>query len=488
VTSVVFEEVNSPLTQNPASMGGGQRIFPDKNTPVDGFNRRIVRVKATLDTASNPDGYKVIFKAFDVDDPTDDAIIDVNGVAGNDNRPTLAAGNPGTMSANTTQPGTSSEVAVLATGIEVVAYLTVTMQPGNNVVVAATTSENMGTVTIDGTGLKDSTGASLPTAEIKRTELLTTWRRLHVEADSMGYVAGNKEEGQITAAVRLSLNLVELRLDRVLEDRRFQPGTLFVDGFGSLAVIDHFNSGGMDFVTVATSIQPGRFVGQNYTLYDDDNFNNNSGPLGDIGEDVVALADTFAKIQESVDEAQNIFAPAYVMPIRDGGGNPSYDNSDIFFNLNVVETSVAGQINLGRESDSNEADDFWVVYIQIAYQGSSNRSHDPNFAQNEDDTDVAGQTSVSGVTNSVTSSAGVPRGGLGSLIYVETLTDYFRYRQVNERGLVVAHEIGHQFGIAGHRPTDAVMKPSVSSVQSTEEKLVPDHINIIRWRVKSPGY
>ncbi len=67
---------------------------------------------------------------------------------------------------------------------------------------------------------------------------------------------------------------------------------------------------------------------------------------------------------------------------------------------------------------------------------------------------------------------------LGTIFLINTSTD---------RGLTVAHELGHQFGIAGHRDTDAVMKTSTANVSTTEELFIPEHLNMIRWRVKSPG-
>ena len=204
---------------------------------------------------------------------------------------------------------------------------------------------------------------------------------------------------------------------------------------------------------------------------------------------MIALSNTLSKIQTSDDPNQNIFAPAYVMPVIDGGGNPNFNNDDVTFALNVSDTvnSINQQIGQGIESRNNESDDFWVAYIQIAYQGDANRDFDPNFGLGPLDQDLAGQTTTDPLTNSVTNSSQVPVGGNGSLIYIETLRDYFTFRGRGENGLTVAHELGHQFGIQGHRGTDKVMQISTASVQAGDEKFVSDHINIIRWRVRSPG-
>src|SRR6266852_8323428 len=69
VTAMDLVAINSPLDPNP-NMGGGQRIFPDRVTPTDAINRRVVRVRAATDFGQN---MPVYFRAFDVDDPSTDA-------------------------------------------------------------------------------------------------------------------------------------------------------------------------------------------------------------------------------------------------------------------------------------------------------------------------------------------------------------------------------------------------------------------------------
>lgn len=83
ISSVEWVVLNSALDTNP-NAGGGQRIFPDKQSAADTVDRKKVRVKATTQLGSNKTVY---FKAFDVDDPsTDFSPVDINSSAGNDNR------------------------------------------------------------------------------------------------------------------------------------------------------------------------------------------------------------------------------------------------------------------------------------------------------------------------------------------------------------------------------------------------------------------
>jgi hypothetical protein len=537
IQSVEFEPINSPLDQNPKYGDpnpninkDGLRIFPDKIDPFDVINRAKVRVRATVFPAQA--GVKVNFKTFDMDDPSFDvAPVDSNGNLGHDNRgkvttlqpnpttgltPTSYTGQltcpSGTPIGSTSCLETAVDKGYAMTDSNGVARmeLEVTRQPGDNFAVAVSkNSSYLASSQPLGADLKNIeqvipiSGFGTPTATplnpAMRTQMLTAWRKLHIEVDDMGVVPSNeatgnsnKETGTITSANSLGAGAVELRLNKVFEERRFQPGTLVVDGV-NYNVIDHFNSQGIDYVTIQTNTSASNFTGKNFTIYDDDDFNNNrqnGGPLGDIGENVTPLSDTLSRIQQSDNPNQNIFASTYIMPIQDGGGDPSFNDNDIFFSLNNPGTAgfdVTGQINLGIQSLNNESDNFWGVYIQIAYQGEPSRSYDPNFALSEIDTDVAGQTPSLGDTDSVSNSLGVPAGGEGSLIFIETLSDYFRNRGGSERGLVTAHEIGHQFGIKGDGTNDGVMRGSIVNVPLGDERFVPEHINIMRWRVKSPG-
>jgi hypothetical protein len=124
VASVVFESVNSVIDGNP-NLENGSRIFPDKNSPTDTVNRKIVKVTATLNAPSVDGSAKIIFKTFDVDDPSISGVIDPNGVTGDDNKGSPKAG---TLSLDPTTSGTSDNIATGADANgKASVYLTVTM-------------------------------------------------------------------------------------------------------------------------------------------------------------------------------------------------------------------------------------------------------------------------------------------------------------------------------------------------------------------------
>jgi hypothetical protein len=483
VKSLSFEPIDpaSTIDVNP-NAGGGQRVFTDKISPADTVNRKRIRVKALTSFAANQTIY---FKSFDLDDPSTDASpVDTNAGAGNDNR----GGGAGTaqrsgllslVGAN----GTTSTVSAKTDANGMVSVdLTVTAQPGDNFMVAASHDQTyLNGIVVSGITLKDSTGNTVgaTTPKAKASQMLTVWRRVHVEVDSMANVIGNNVSGFIQAVVtNTAINTSDLTVSQALEVSRFEHGKITVSGV-DYAVVD--NSGNVVTI-VGTSPPP---VGASFALFDDDDFNGDDGTIldGDNGEDVVAFSQTLSLMQDSDNPAQNVYAPAYIRPIYDGGGNTANDTGNISFRLNVSQAAVDidTQLNLGRSSGSNEGNDFWVVYLQIGYQGDPVEDVDPGTEQAN-----GGITTALGTTDDVTSSAGVPQGGEGSLVYVESsrdgdlnlmLGDDFKVR-------TAPHEVGHQLGLSGDAPALGIMSTSGSGEPL---RFVDRHLNVLRWRVKSPG-
>jgi hypothetical protein len=407
VTSVIFEQVNSPLDCPNNNCSDGKRIFPDKISPSDNMvNRKLVKVKAVISSpATDITKPTVSFKAFDVDDPSSDSIIDPNGNSGNDNRP---SGLPGTLSDDPAQAGSFSSITIpvpIGTS-EVSAYLTVTMQPGNNVRIAASTNfDDIIGVTIDGTGLKDAQGNSLPTIKIKRTELLTTWRKLHIEVDSMGAVTGNKVEGTFPANKKIGNGTKTLDLSpspSSLEPNRFENGRIKIGNKFYPIIASNptanppVNANTVNTVTIFNN--QGTFsitAGDMFTLYDDDDMNNNDGtnldgdtlpspgedvPMPDIclmqGENMPSWSN--CAVQGNGDNpATNVFASAYIRPIYDIGDN----NNSVSFVGNVSADTGAAVRNLfDFDQISTETDtEFWTAYLLGGYQHTIAEDEDPEI-------------------------------------------------------------------------------------------------------------
>jgi hypothetical protein len=387
------------------------------------------------------------------------------------------------------------------------AEFTVTMNPGDNFMVAASKdSSYLNGVVATGPGLKDAAGNTLPTVKAKATPMLTVWRRLHVEVDSMGPVVGNKITGsvlQINPAIGCSFfncppntGIYSVYIDRNVETNRYDhEGTMTIGGISYLVLGlagGIFNGVTTQVVIIAVPTSGPAPSGSTYTLVDDDDYNSNNNGNADEGEDVNALSDTFDWMQQSDDPAKNVFAAAYIMPIRDGGGPPnnSYDESNILFDLNVPHNLPSSEAFFHQNSEPHENDAFWVVYLLLAYQPQNDRDHDLNIEPS-----IEGGLTWAIAANSVTSKEEVVElGANGSLLFLETMRDRdadpidrttipisIANPPYDYRKRAAPHEIGHQMGLAGDTgPEWGLMNDRGTPV------FVAAHLNILRWRVNSP--
>jgi hypothetical protein len=95
----------------------------------------------------------------------------------------------------------------------------------------------------------------------------------------------------------------------------------------------------------------------------------------------------------------------------------------------------------------------------------------------------------------------LPKGGFGSLIFQEAMQDATRTwlvdasKTIQLQGTTVPYELGHQFGLLGDNrrtpPVTFIFKimdyPRYTNNETDDYGLHPEHINILRRRVKSPG-
>ncbi len=534
VQSVVFEPVNNEVINingngvltnssidRPSYGDSSQRIFPERITPSDTINRKTVRVKAIV----GKPGVTVYFKNFDVDDPSADSAIDENGSLGCDNRDGRTIGQPcppaaaGVLSASSATTNPNGEAIV---------YFTVTKQPGDNFVVAASTDPTyIGGVGVNGTGLKDSSNVSLPTGQAKRTELLTVWRKVHIEVDSMGQVSNNFLTGVFmgkTTTIGTTPTWIDIYptsftpiLQGYWDDHSFQEtiasdgvtrlsygGRMDIAGVHNLAVLDNSwyrRDDGVPFATtlkvVSLSGNVNLYHNTPFKIYDDDDFNENDGislKKGDNGENVDAVSSTFSKLQVSDDPSQNPYASAYIIPERNWAEAQGLNNTNLPFEL-FSECSLPkcpeqrDQITLNQGSKTMESDDFWVAYALISYQADEFRDMDRRgyllgIAPYRTDHPLEN-------IDYYNVSPGVPPGGIGAVIFLENMRDreitpYSTDESViaSPRSRTLAHEIGHQFGL-GHNDNfigDGGIMSYTGSLYFS-----PNHINMMRWRIKSPG-
>lgn len=250
---------------------------------------------------------------------------------------------------------------------------------------------------------------------VRATELLTVWRRLHVEVDSMGVVTGNTITGQITNVVDNRDGTSTCTTNQNLDDSidRFNPGRLTDSANRDFSVIA--NTNGNNFTITVNDYADGtRPSLGNFKLVDDDELRD--------GQDV-PMPDT--------SKLANAMREAYVQVLFYVGDN----NDNVPFILNVAYFEEDVRDAQDWDSVGFNSADFWVTYILGACQGKREGDNDP-----DDETFL---------TLGVTSRYG------GSLIFIETIKDYSREEGLNaakeEQGTVV-HEVGHAVARSSQEP------------------------------------
>jgi hypothetical protein len=469
VTSVAFEQIapsSEPISPNPAVVphnpGIGLRIFPDDDFPNDPADHQRIRVIATL---SQPiQNVQVYFRNFDLDDPATDATIDPNGTTGDDNN-----GNPraGTLSACLPTANGCSALTN-ASGIATVEF-TVTRQPGDNFAIAAgVIPAEVGAVTMNGIDLINGSGQVIPTScstePVCRSQMLTVWRRLHIEVDSMresdgNYVLGTIPDERTIPAGRQATLEVNPSPAQQLEVNRFIGGRLVVGN--SLSVI----SNTADTVTVQNNTRRTIYIPAvaQFQLYDDDDFNDNDGTNldGDTGENI-SSPDLALLTANSDDINTNVFASAYARPVYD----IIDPRDDSIFAPNVLSDNANDIRPLFVDWDSrntNADDEFWSVYLLGSYQHTLIEDNDP-----------ATELGTYGIVDEITTVTGDGEGS-GALIFLELhrpreIPGYTPIpTDVNSMAVTVAHEVGHLFscrhadgGLMGNTPAGVPVSNQLS--------------------------
>lgn len=378
---------NTPLDTN-SNAGGGLRIFPDALNPTaTGFrNTVIVNVKTT---PALP-GQQVRLRSLDVDDPSSDSggIIDTNDFFGFRN---------GNDNAGTPQVGQFSQTLLtLDSQGKAFAVFTTTTKPGDNFRIAAiletagaqahlnslqTTNEfEQFYVSADSQPVIGFAGALSP--------MLTIWRKLHLEFDSMAAPPATGPETVFVNATLISattnlpglgLSIVRVRhTGGVGQDNVFELGKLEIPGFGVFPINkskSEVRPGQPEFITfleIAGNI--GNVpTGTSLKLYDDDDrYLTNDPPLYPSSLNLqspplpaLSFANSF------VQSAQSNFASCYIVltNANDAGWNPP-SGQIIPFKRHAPVFTLTGSVfdagNLGLKNVDRP--EFWAFSVVFGYQ------------------------------------------------------------------------------------------------------------------------
>ena len=185
--------LGNEITVNRVAYGGGVRFFPDALSSSSFSAQRSVKVRAKV-TPATP-GVAIYFRSFDVDDSS--GLFNNTNHTGDDNQEGEVRLNGQAKNGFFTgvPQGMPTMKMTDSNGIAEVEF-NVTMQPGDNFKIAASTRQNfVDSLTISGQRIMNGNTAlpqqpdpnqpAIAPAESVVSQLLTVWRRLHVEVDSM---------------------------------------------------------------------------------------------------------------------------------------------------------------------------------------------------------------------------------------------------------------------------------------------------------------
>jgi hypothetical protein len=408
IESVVWEAIDSPLTDNAPAPGGGKRIYPGKQAPTDPVDRTKVRVKAKIKPGCQ--WQRIRFRSFDVDDPSAEGIPIDNPAYEKDNRGTPREGY---LAADFTDTDASGYANV---------DFTVTMKPGDNFRVVAyhndVSAGGLHAQQNDGTNARVFWG-STPVSDddtpdcIKATPLLTVWRKLHVECDDMGapeacWIFDPPITGTSSSLTETVLTdnqahwlpygqLIGAEVDPNKQDS--WPDAYVVTGSSETTV------------TTAGGMLAHANAGDPYSINTDD---------VDPGD--VAAPDTGLMAEA--------FAAAYVTVVYDTGN----DTHNCVFLRNPVDATLEEQGSDYRGTTTEEVA-YWSAYLQAGYEYATDHDNDPEDL-------IEAYLGVS-----------TPSEPEYAFVFKETIRDLcddtgWPAVLVEQRTCV--HEVGHQFLGPGH--------------------------------------
>lgn len=364
------------------NMTNGKRIFPDFRDPAD----TEIRHKLQVIVKTSPDlyGQTIYVKAFDVDDSTPETfdhvvdgtapVIDTNDKAGDDNfNDYLLTPQNGQFWNETTSAwsGNTAQGTVDANG-ETKFHFRVGMQPGNNYrVVASATNESMyaGVQTTNPATAKYLGPEASQNGGAAASPLLTVWRRLWVENDSMGTIPANTfGYKRNDLSHDLSSPAIITKLSDGTSTSFGIPAITDRSSFSNLEngriivqstehpVIGTILFGNTHFVQVSGDLSNVP-LGSGFLLYDDDDFGLDAAPL---------------PRNNLVDELMKSFFKPSFIEITDSGSFNTRKTVSFRINDDLQSSTV-----VNSSKDLSEQDALWVCQLTAAYQFNYEEDGDP---------------------------------------------------------------------------------------------------------------
>ncbi len=384
---------------------------------------------------------EVYFKVWDVDDPFDQihgpqgandianvALID-NDLAGSDNRPVGET------------PWESPPVITDANGRATVT-ITVSMQPGNNYRAGASVDPPE----INGTTQPQADG-NAPPVNVEFSPMLTVWRKLHVETDSMARPTFAENTINVSwNEPRFPTGELLLDINDQQNNDHFENGFIRIqsDGFADVVtrIITSENSFEEDEIYTSVSVadwgnRPTSGLG---IISDDDLANEARFTAGILGSDM-GVGDPpngFLPLPDTSGLTAH-YQPAYILPVIDTQ-HTSVGSIAFMKNLSDFDEPATWDPALSSRTSVVSSTGYWTSYIYSAFQAEQSEDFDGEITATKGISTHADRL-IFGVES--LSSVGPQYTGMCAA-FAESLRDGFG-EQAHK--ITVAHEIAHTLGV-----------------------------------------
>ena len=425
----------------------GLRYFTGGADQQATFNRTKLNLKVSI---PGLEGKTVKLKAFDVDDTTPpewdpNGEIDNSDTAGNDNAAfDIFAGKFTSTESNTA-------TATLDENGEALVGFRASSRPGSNYRVAVVLEDFASE--LDALQVTDSSGSGYVTADDEPvsvltggavSRLLTSWRKLHIEVDSMEARPASGESGGYYSGTIMDyeedpdLNQSTVTLDRTLPDGedRFEFGRIEIEGLPRFEVkgnSDHWVNG----ERILVKGKPGAsVVGKDYVIYDDDGLN-----LDDIGIGSMLPYDDSSGLIAAIKPK---YAPAFI-EIIDADLHSLNDSQTVPFELN---SEIWGPLfdSYNNEMDLSDSRYFWAHTVVFSFQPNDSEELDPSSSGYYKLGTTALDYGYSIIHCEVHRDLILSDSYPDSFVWTGTVADDFRESFLELLWGTTAHEIGHSPG------------------------------------------
>ena len=411
----------------------GKRIFPDALAP-GGEMRRELKLKISIPGLSNK---KVYLKVFDVDDPS--SIDDPDHKLDPNDTDSKQAGDDNIRGAGLTAdwgyfvPQQAERISAdLDSNGEAKVEFKVNQQPGNNYRVAAAITN----ADLDYLQVSDSDASGYVSPDDQQVSgfnggispMLTVWRKLHIEQDSMMAAPNPKPSPdqvratgsyweRLAAQSILHLSAELPKAANFYQGGKIKSGSVEFDFFENTAATITILHGKSN---VPTSAQFDAFIGQ-FDVFDDDE--RGTGPL--LPNHELITEGVKAKYRKAFIELVNV--------------EPSRNKNkiiDFAVNASPYWPPPATIFDNSKDMGGSDSVAYWYHFVTAAYQPNEAEDDDPN-----------GEEALPGIT--VWSGS---RATDFSAIFLETVRDKmtlplndpnYLAKYKDRLDIVVSHEIGH---------------------------------------------